>query len=83
MEKELRNGQGKKSVSAADLMGPQSDNIIQNVSINRQMFQSYLSWFDNNHVVTKDKFDVIVNGPAEKKEENEVDDEINEQDQQI
>ena len=83
MEKELRNGQGKKGVSAADLMGPQSDNIIQNVSINRQMFQSYLSWFDNNHVVTNDKFDVIVNGPAEKKEENEVDDEINEQDQQI
>jgi len=38
MEKELRNGQGKKGVSAADLMGPQSDNIIQNVSINRQMF---------------------------------------------
>ena len=73
LEREMQAGQNNKRdreglASPSLLMGPTSDGILSSVLINKSMFQSYLTWFESNHVATAEKFKELVSGEEQAKE---------------
>lgn len=67
LEKEMQAGQNDKRdleglASPSLLLGPTSDSLLMNVQIDKSMFQSYLTWFENNHVATAEKFKQLATG---------------------